>query len=194
MKWMVVALLAIVTPSLFGQIELEPAAQDSLPTGQAGVLPPEPIIPSGITATRVDTVTKYHPTKSAGLAMLFSALVPGTGQLYNESYWKVPVIVGFGVWFGSQWLHNNRLYHDYRDQYSASITDQIPGGNGRFLQLREFYRDQRDTFTWYFAILYFLNVADAYVDASLYDFNVGDDLSIKLMPVGGARLTARFSF
>jgi hypothetical protein len=187
MKWMVAALLAIVTPSLFGQTEPTPAALDS-------VVSPEPIIPSGMTAARVDTVTKYHPTKSAGLAMLFSALVPGAGQLYNESYWKIPVVVGFGVWFGSQWLHYNRLYRDYRDQYTASITGQFPGGNGRLLDLREFYRDQRDTFTWYIAILYFLNVADAYVDASLYDFNVGDDLSIRLMPEAGTRLALRVSF
>jgi len=187
MKWMVVALFIIVTPSLFGQLEPVPASRDS-------VVSPEPFIPSGMAATRIDTVTKYHPTKSPGLAMMFSALVPGSGQFYNESYWKVPVVVGLGVYFASQWLHNNRVYHDYRDQYLASITPTLPGGNGNLQSLREFYRDQRDTYTWYFFILYFLNVADAYVDASLYDFNVGDDLSIRLMPEAGTRLTLRVTF
>jgi len=187
MKWMGVALLIAVTPSLFGQPEPEPASQDS-------VILPEPIIPNGMAAERVDTVTKYQSTKSPGLAMLLSAVVPGAGQAYNESYWKIPVVVGFGVYFTSMWLHNNRLYHDYRDQYLESFTPEIPGGNGRLSTLREFYRDQRDTFTWYFFILYFLNVADAYVDASLYDFNVGDDLSIRLMPEAGTRLTLRVSF
>jgi len=186
MKWMVVTLLAIVTPSLFGQPE--PASQDS-------VILPEPIIPVGMAVARVDTVTKYHPTKSPGLAMLFSALVPGAGQAYNESYWKVPIVVGFGIYFTSMWLHNNRLYQDYRDQYLASFNNpQTPNGNGDLQRLREFYRDQRDTFTWYFFILYFLNVADAYVDASLYDFSVGDDLSIRLMPEAGTRLTLRVAF
>ncbi len=187
MKWMVVALLVIVTPSLFGQLDPEPAVPDS-------VLSPEPVIPTGVVASQIDTVTKYHPTKSAGLAMLFSAIVPGAGQAYNESYLKVPVVVGLGVLFVSSWLHNNRLYHDYRNQYSASITTVVPGGDGNKLTLREFYRDQRDTYAWYFAILYFLNVADAYVDASLYDFNVGDDLSIRFMPEPRTRLAVRITF
>jgi hypothetical protein len=187
MKWMVIVLITLLTPSLFGQIETVPATQDS-------IAPPEPIIPTGMVAARIDTVAQYHSTKSPGLAMLLSAVVPGAGQFYNESYWKVPVVVGLGVYFASQWLHNNRIYHDYRDQYLASITPQLPGGDGSLQSLREFYRDQRDTFTWYFFILYFVNVADAYVDASLYDFNVGDNLSIRLIPESGTRLALRVSF
>ena len=200
MKWMVAAFLVMITPSLFGQTEPSPATQDSLPDParlaggrQAGVSQPEPIIPAGIVASRVDTVTKYQSTKSPGLAMLFSALVPGAGQAYNESYWKIPVVVGFGLYFTSMWLHNNRLYTEYRDRYSESLQTSA-SGDGRLLTIREFYRDQRDTFTWYFFILYLLNVADAYVDASLYDFNVGDDLSIRLMPEAGTRLALRLSF
>jgi hypothetical protein len=133
-------------------------------------------------ASRVDTLsTGFHSSKSPGLAMLFSAVLPGAGQAYNASYWKVPVVLGFGIYFASSWLHNNRLFREYRDRYKAS-TAVSPGGDGNLLSYREFYRDQRDTFAWYFAILYFINIADAYVDASLYDFNVGDDLSIRLMP------------
>lgn len=187
MKWMVVALLILLTPSLFGQTEPSAVTPDST-TGL------EPVVQGGVSAARVDTVTRYHPTKSAGLAMLFSAVLPGAGQFYNESYWKVPVVVGFGVYFATQWLHYNRVYHDYRDKYLASFTPALPGGDGYLQSLREFYRDQRDTFTWYFFILYFLNVADAYVDASLYDFNVSDNLSIRLMPETNNRLTLRVSF
>ena len=151
--------------------------------------------PLPFTTGRVDTLSReFHPTKSPGLAMLFSAILPGGGQAYNESYWKVPVVLGFGIYFASSWLHNNRLYRDYRDQYKASISPSIPGGDGRLLNIREFYREQRDTFSWYFAILYFINIADAYVDASLYDFNVGDDLSIRVMPESGTRLTLRVTF
>ena len=113
--------------------------------------------------------------------MLFSALVPGGGQVYNQSYWKVPVILGFGVYFVSEWLSNNRRYRDYHDQYSLSLATTP---NPDLLSLRDFYRDQRDAFAWYYLILYVINIADAYVDASLYDFNVGDDLSLRLMPGG----------
>lgn len=112
--------------------------------------------------------------------MLFSAIVPGGGQVYNRSYWKVPVVLGFGVYFVSEWLSNNRRYLDYRDQYSATLAQASPNDNLR--RVRDFYRDQRDAFAWYYLILYVINIADAYVDASLYDFNVGDDLSLRVMP------------
>jgi hypothetical protein len=126
--------------------------------------------------------------------MLFSALLPGGGQLYNESYWKVPIVLGFGIYFISSWLDNNRRYEDYRDKYSASLAT-VPQGDSRLLAVREFYREQRDSFTWYFLILYLVNIADAYVDASLYDFNVGGDLSIKVVqPPGGVRFGIRFRF
>lgn len=130
----------------------------------------------------------FRPRKSTTTAMLLSALLPGAGQAYNESYWKVPIVLGFGIYFISSWLDNNRRYHDYRDKYAQSIKDSPPNGSSIFLQVREFWKDQRDGFAWYFAIMYALNIVDAYVDASLYDFTVGDDLSIRRMPAGGAVL------
>jgi hypothetical protein len=124
--------------------------------------------------------------------MLLSALIPGAGQFYNESYWKVPVVLGFGVYFVSSWLDNNRRYADYREKYTASLQ-QFPNGDPRLLAVREFYKEQRDSFTWYFLILYLLNIADAYVDASLYDFNVGGDLSLRFLPTStGFGLQLRF--
>lgn len=184
MKWIIPFILA--TP-LFAQTDSTLIRADSTVAPRS--FASTPLVPS-----RTDSVSGYHPTKSPGLALLFSALVPGAGQFYNESYWKVPVVIGFGVYFGSQWLHNNSVFRDYRDQYLASITVENPGGNVTLQRLRDFYRDQRDTFSWYLFIWYLVNVADAYVDASLYDFNVGDDLSIKLTPEAGTRLTLRVSF
>ncbi|MBI4534657.1 MAG: hypothetical protein HY708_00165 [Ignavibacteriae bacterium] len=146
-------------------------------------------------SSSIDTVTKeYHPSKLPGVALLFSALVPGAGQVYNESYWKVPIVLGFGIYFASQWLDNHRRYKDYRDQFKTSITPENPSGNSQLFSIREFYKDQRDTFTWYFAILYFANLVDAYVDASLYDFEVGEDLSIRMLPGRGPRLTLQIGF
>jgi hypothetical protein len=122
------------------------------------------------------------PAKSAGTALLLSAILPGAGQVYNQSYWKAPIVLGFGVYFASQWLHNNSLYKDWRDRFTESLAT-TEGGNQNYLAIREFYKDQRDAFSWYFFILYILNLADAYVDASLFDFNVGNDLSIRVQPM-----------
>jgi hypothetical protein len=194
MKWMVALLL--IAPSLFAQSQPDTARADSIVPG-AGV----PVVVSHdstaagtLVAGKIDTVSKYHPTKSAGMAMLMSAVLPGSGQFYNESYWKVPIVVGLGGYFVYQWLHFNKVYRDYRTQYANSVLADPPNGNPYFQSLREYYRDQRDTFTWYFFLLYLVNVADAYVDASLYDFSVSDNLSIRFMPMEGSRLGLRVSF
>jgi len=137
------------------------------------------------TARGVDTLRYVgHPRKSPGLAMLFSAVIPGAGQFYNQSYWKVPVVLGLGLYFASTWLDQNRRTEDYRQKYAASLLPDSPDAfyTDTYLRERDFYKQQRDTFAWYFVILYILNVADAYVDASLFDFDVGTDLSLRLLP------------
>lgn len=145
-------------------------------------------------STTVDTLpASYKNTKSPGLAMMFSAILPGAGQAYNESYWKVPVVTGLGIYFASEWLHYNRLTSEARDRYQESLQSDA-GGDSRQLRLREFYRDQRDSFTWYFLILYVVNIADAYVDATLYDFDVGDTLSLRLAPEQTGRISIRLNF
>jgi hypothetical protein len=134
------------------------------------------------------------PRKSPGTAMLLSAMLPGAGQFYNHSYWKVPVVLGFGLYFVSSWLDNNRRYEDYQEKYAASILKN-PAGDPILLNVREFYKEQRDSFTWYFFLLYFISIADAYVDASLYDFNVGGDLSLRVLPpLPGPAVGIRFTF
>ena len=132
---------------------------------------------------RFDTVsTAYHPTKLPGVALALSAVLPGAGQFYNESYWKIPILLGFGYYFASRWIDNNDSTKHYRELYTNSFTTLTPNGIPEFQRLREFYKDQRDAFSWYIFIYYIVNLVDAYVDASLYDFNVGDNLSIRVRP------------
>jgi len=126
-------------------------------------------------------------TKSPALAVGLSAILPGAGQFYNESYWKVPIVVGLGAYFVSGWIRNDNLAEDYRIQYEESKTEEDPDGDGTLLSTRDFYKNQRDTFVWYFVILYVANLVDAYVDANLYDFDVGDDLTLRVLPEIGQR-------
>jgi hypothetical protein len=148
-----------------------------------------------VSATGVDSLPSAGQTKSTGTAMLLSAILPGAGQFYNESYWKVPIIVGLGGYFIVEFLDNNHLYREYSDQYEESL-ETTPGGDTQLLTYREFYRDQRDTFGWYFLILYAINILDAYIDASLFDFDVGGDLARAAHgpPAAGASLTLRVRF
>ncbi|MGB2958195.1 MAG: DUF5683 domain-containing protein [Bacteroidota bacterium] len=128
-------------------------------------------------------------SKSPGTAVLLSALVPGAGQVYNESYWKVPIIVGLGTYFVVELIRNNNLYREYSDKYQESLRESPPTGDPQALRLREFYREERTKFGWYFLILYVVNLLDAYVDAVLFDFEVTDDLSLRSAPWEGTLLT-----
>jgi hypothetical protein len=121
------------------------------------------------------TEKKFKMKKSPWLAVLFSAILPGAGQFYNQSYWKVPVLLGLTAYLGYEYYDNNKTFRNYRDQYAATQTPQFPAGDPALQALRNFYRDQRDDFVWYFAIVYFINLVDAYVDAHLFDFTVKED-------------------
>jgi len=109
--------------------------------------------------------------KSPWGAVARSAIIPGLGQIYNESYWKAPVIWGVMGWFVYVWIDNNNKYIDYINLYIKY------GGNGLvdYKGARDFFRDQRDEFAIYIALAYFLNLVDAYVDAHLFDFSVDEN-------------------
>jgi hypothetical protein len=106
--------------------------------------------------------------KSPWGAVARSAIIPGWGQVYNESYWKAPVVWGVMGWFVYVWIDNNNKYIDYKNLYSTTgISDHK--------EYRDFYRDQRDEFAIYLVLTYFLNLVDAYVDAHLFDFSVDEN-------------------
>jgi hypothetical protein len=126
--------------------------------------------------------TTFVMKKSPWGAVLRSAVIPGLGQFYNESYWKIPVIWGVGALFISGWVYNNDLYQDNKNLF-------IDTGDQLYLRNRDFYRDQRDNFTIYLVILYLLNLVDAYVDAHLYDFTVEEDFI-----TGASKVNFRFYF
>lgn len=123
---------------------------------------------------------KFRMKKSPTVAVLLSAVLPGAGQFYNQSYWKIPIIGGLVGYFAYEYFRNNNLYKDNRDLYAASQTPENPEGDQNFRSLREFYRSQRNDFVWYFLIIYTINMIDAYVDAHLFDFDVRDNKSLKL--------------
>jgi len=149
---------------------------------------------SSVTGLRTVPGDSLHsaavPGKSTGLAMLYSALLPGAGQVYNESYWKAPLVLGIGVYFAVQFIRYNGNVDDYRQLYLASLPG---GGNRTYQKLRDDYKSLRDANAWYFLILYVLNIVDAYVDASLYGFDVSPTLSIR-GPQRGAGLALRVAW
>ncbi|MDQ7816096.1 MAG: DUF5683 domain-containing protein [Melioribacteraceae bacterium] len=128
----------------------------------------EPIKPDNV---QTDT-TKFEMEKSAWGAVLRSAIIPGFGQFYNESYWKIPVVWGALGYLSYLWIDSNKNYKIYRDLFAANQS------NSSYLSLREFYKDQRDLNAVFIGLAYFLNLVDAYVDAHLFDFNVSEEMQV----------------
>jgi hypothetical protein len=152
-------------------------------------------LPAAATASdSADADTLFSMHKSPMGAVLRSALVPGWGQLYNESYWKIPVVLGLSAFLTWGVLTEHTKYADYRDRYAASITALNPGGDLQLKQYREFYRDNRDTYAWWLLVAYLVQIADAYVDAHLYDFTVSDvaQASLLVSPPGALTLRLRW--
>jgi hypothetical protein len=136
---------------------------------------------------------EFHMKKSPWLAVGLSAAVPGAGQIYDESYWKAPVIWGTAGYWVYEWISLNNKYRDYRDRYGVSVAANTP--NSTYLTLRDFYHDERDKFAWFLGGLYLLNLVDAYVGAHLYDFDVGPGLTRAGFPgEPGMHATIRYTF
>jgi hypothetical protein len=118
-----------------------------------------------------------------------SAVVPGSGQFYNKVYWKIPVIyVGGGALLYST-LYNSDNYHIYKNAYNDLYADPdlvIEGMEGLSLDqlksIKDQYRRYRDLSVIGLGLLYVLNIVDAAVDGYLFDYDVSDDLSLRIEP------------
>lgn len=135
-------------------------------------------------------------------AMWLAIVLPGAGQIYNRKYWKLPIIYGgfVGSIYALQW--NNQMYHDYSQAY-LDLSDQDPNTQSynQFLHLgsqiteaneeryktlfkkrKDYFRRYRDLSFFVLLGVYAISVIDAYVDASLSEFDISKDLSMKVSP------------
>lgn len=111
--------------------------------------------------TNTDSVSA-PVVKSPRGAMLRSAFVPGWGQWYNNQ--KLKALIVFGC---EMTLVGSAVYYN---QLAARSTTEYE---------REFYADNRSRFLWWLLAAHLINILDAYVDAHLWDFDAGPDLSLK---------------
>ena len=133
-----------------------------------------------------DSAAKIH---SPSKAVLYSAILPGAGQVYNKKYWKVPVIyAGIGALIYAIDF-NQKNYSTFKDAYikrtdgDSTTTDNYPRYTDDNLKtLFEYYRRNRDLSYILAGTLYVLNILDAYVDAELFYFDVSDKLTLHSSP------------
>lgn len=138
--------------------------------------------------TIVGTDTTAFKEHSPRKATLYSAFLPGLGQVYNRKYWKVPIVyagIGVSVYFIQD---NIRQANYYLDNY-RNATDDDPntfnttGFNTGTLQERiTQHRKWRDYAYLGLIVVYVLNIIDAQVDAHLFNFDVSKDLSLDVAP------------
>ncbi len=135
-------------------------------------------------------------------AMWLALVIPGGGQIYNRKYWKLPIVYGgfVGCAYAMRW--NNQMYKDYSQAYmdlmdndpktesynqflhlGAQINDQNQSRYEKlFKNRKDKYRRWRDLSFFALVGVYALSVVDAYVDASLSEFDLSDDLSLRVEP------------
>lgn len=120
-------------------------------------------------------------------ATVYSLLLPGLGQIYNGEFWKVPIY--WGLMAGS--LHfvidNNTQYNRWKwiyDQATSTDPDveKPPQSAENAKYFRDSFRRLRDYSVLALAISYLLQVIDANVFAYMQDFEVNDDISMKVAP------------
>lgn len=142
-------------------------------------------------ASVVDALMVYNKDQhSPAAATIFSTLVPGLGQVYNQKYWKVPVVYGLlsTGYFLVDW--NNRGYQRFKKALLYATDDDpatIDEFNGQrssdeLRLIKNSYRRYRDLCFLGTTFAYILNIIDANVDANLYDWDVSNDLSLKFEP------------
>ena len=128
-----------------------------------------------------------NPKKSA----LYSAILPGAGQLYNRQYWKIPVVyAGVGATVGFI-IHNSNQYRRFRKAYVSRINDPtfqdeftLQGRTINDLQiLQNAYKKDLDLTVLLGVIGYTLQVLDALTFAHLRNFDVSKNISLKMQPV-----------
>lgn len=139
-------------------------------------------------ATLMDGAFNYRRDvpHQPGKATIYSILVPGLGQAYNGEYWKIPIYWGLMIGSYHFWDQNRTNYKKYKRIHNLATTEDS-GYDGRItaeqaLYYRNVFRRYRDYSVVAFIGSYLLQIIDANVFAYLQDFEVSDNLSMKISP------------
>ena len=153
---------------------------------------PSDSVQVAVMQNNLNKITWNTDPLSPAKAAFYSAVIPGLGQIYNKSYWKVPLVyaaIGTPIYF---YIQNSKEYDRYLTAYKRrqqGYTDDEFYGNSSTGQpllstdgLRrgiQFYRRNKELSILIGIGMYALNVIEANVDAHLKQFNVDERLSLE---------------
>ncbi|HEX2969909.1 MAG TPA: DUF5683 domain-containing protein [Bacteroidales bacterium] len=154
---------------------------------------------------------KHKFVPSSVKATMLAAALPGLGQVYNRKYWKIPLVyAGFGgmMYAAKQNSSNFRLYmkafNDLTDENpetasylklkNAQTIDPAMFDEIKNPQSYSHYKDELDRLTKYYkqyrdlsfiglGAWYIVTILDANVDASLFNYDVSENLDVSVMPI-----------
>lgn len=137
-------------------------------------------------ATLMDGVVCYKPSvyPHAGKATIYSILLPGLGQIYNREYWKLPLYLGGMVCAAHFAMDNQTNFVRFKNIYAEASQEGYTGPvtKDQAKYYRDLYRRYRDYSLLAFAAVYVLQIIDANVFSYMHDFDIDDDLSLKVSP------------
>jgi len=142
-------------------------------------------------------IDQHSPSR----ATIYSAILPGLGQVYNKKYWKVPIIYGGFAALSYSYLFSDGKYSDYLNEYTHRIesdsalfnSEMLRFTDDNILELKNYYQRNRELSIIGMVILYALNIIDATVDGHLYSFDISDNLSMNINPYLSPNYNQRYN-
>lgn len=150
---------------------------------------------------------RYSPRK----ALLYAAVLPGLGQIYNKKYWKLPLVYGafgyMGYWTGRYQdgykKYKVQLFYNIEHNLGESGLNPESGFSTSYLRtVTEKFRRERDFMIILLGAMYVLQIVDAHVDAHLKEFDLNPNLQVSIEPMveqnplagrqGGVSLVIKF--
>lgn len=136
-------------------------------------------------------------THSVKKTAFFSAILPGSGQVYNHlampkgkknAWWKVPLIYAGLGGTGYMVIKNNILQKELKQEYKTRLAGNSGLEKYQLYDLQgietlyNFHLNQRDLFILGFGVVYLIQVIDAAVEAHFVSFDISEDLTLTFSP------------
>jgi hypothetical protein len=132
--------------------------------------------------------TRYNPRK----ALLYAAILPGMGQIYNKKYWKLPLVYGGFISIGYGLNFYNKLYREYKHELFINlemglgendVRSGTPTTTRGYRVAVDRAKRERDFMIILMGGMYLLQIIDAHVDAHLKEFDLNPNLQVSVEPL-----------
>lgn len=125
------------------------------------------------------------PQKSPMIAIAYTALFPGLGQVYVESHWKAPIAAGAALFFAYQVTSYHSTFTEKSAVYDNLLSQGLTRTDPRVqfaIREKEYYNNARDLNALWLLGVYGIAAIDAYVGAHMLEFDVSDNLGFFILP------------